>query len=82
MWGHCRLLSEHDRGKKIIVACQVLIVGRGGGFSGNVGAFLGEQRSSNAGRSIPKQDEIYKVNRLDLREARHEHDCSTVWDRC
>ena len=79
---HYRLLPEHDCGKKFLVACGVPIVRRGGGSTTNVVALLlSERRPGDVGGSMPEQNEIYKVDCLDLREARHKHGGSTVWDR-
>ena len=68
-----RFLSEHYRGKKLIVAHRVLDTRLGGGSAVGSTALSGEWRTNDLGRSVSKQDEIYEANSLGLREARHKH---------
>ena len=46
----------------------------GGGSTTSDAALLGEWCVSDPGGNVPEQEEIYKANCLDLREARHKHE--------
>ena len=73
-----RFLPEHNRGKKFIVAHRVLAIRMGRGSTAGSAAPSGEGCANDLGGSMPKQEEIYKANCLDLGEARHKHGCCKV----
>ena len=54
----------------------------GRGSTAGSAASLGEWCASDLGGGVPKQEEVHKANCLDLREARHKHECCKVlWKR-
>ena len=77
---HGRPFPEHDCCKKLIVVCRVSI-DRDGGFMAGIVALSGEWRANDLGGYMPEQDEVYKVDCLDLREAWHKHNRFNAWCR-
>ena len=77
---HGRSFPEHDCCKKLIVVCRVFIDGDGSFMAGIV-ALSGKWHANDLGRYMPEQDEVYKADCLDLREAWHKHNRFNVWCR-
>ena len=53
----------------------------GGGSTTGSAALSGERCVNDLDGSMLKQEEIYKANCLDLREARHKHGCCKGWGK-